>query len=331
MKLIALAIALLPGFLKKFVLRTFYRAHIASDVRIGFGTVILAKHINLERGVRIGMFTYIRVDQLGMRTRASIGSLSFVSTHSLLMGPRSTIASQVTVAGDHDENGTLKMGMYAWIFQHCYINVTRPVELGNNVGIGGGTYIFTHGYWLSKLDGFPVGYGPVSIGDDTWLPWGCFIMPGVSIGKGVIVGARSLVTKSVPDHALVAGAPAKIIRERSNKDMSREDKRSVFDELVHDYARHLTCTLAIDQSGSGLEYKLSNGLVMNVCDNDSLIRKDVFNICWSSVSDAHLYSCMVWSLADYKSSSEEILTPAVVEFLLFSRRIGLRYYPVDEV
>lgn len=54
----------------------------------------------------------------------------------------------------------------------------------------------------------------VIIGNDVWIGEKCFIKGGVHIGNGVIIGAHSVVTKDIPDYAIVAGAPARIIRFR---------------------------------------------------------------------------------------------------------------------
>lgn len=54
----------------------------------------------------------------------------------------------------------------------------------------------------------------VTIKNDVWIGRRVVIMPGVTIGNGVIVGACAVVTKDVPDYAVVAGVPAKIIKYR---------------------------------------------------------------------------------------------------------------------
>ncbi|MDO4565403.1 MAG: DapH/DapD/GlmU-related protein, partial [Clostridia bacterium] len=53
---------------------------------------------------------------------------------------------------------------------------------------------------------------PVTIGNDVWIGGNCTILPGVTIGNNVIVAAGAVVTKDVPDNCVVAGVPAKIIR-----------------------------------------------------------------------------------------------------------------------
>src|SRR5262249_46443740 len=55
---------------------------------------------------------------------------------------------------------------------------------------------------------------PIVIGEDCWLGWGTFLMGGVHVGRGAIVGAPSVVTKNVEPYAMVAGNPARPIGKR---------------------------------------------------------------------------------------------------------------------
>ena len=55
---------------------------------------------------------------------------------------------------------------------------------------------------------------PVYIGNDVWIGSRVTILPGVKIGNGVVIGACSVVTKDVPDYAVIGGNPAKIIKMR---------------------------------------------------------------------------------------------------------------------
>ena len=54
----------------------------------------------------------------------------------------------------------------------------------------------------------------VIIGDDVWIGTRSILMPGIKVGNGVIIGAGSIVTKDIPDYAVVGGSPARIIKFR---------------------------------------------------------------------------------------------------------------------
>ena len=54
----------------------------------------------------------------------------------------------------------------------------------------------------------------VVIGDDVWIGRRVIILPGITVGKGSIIGAGAVVTKDVPEYAVVAGVPAKVIKYR---------------------------------------------------------------------------------------------------------------------
>jgi len=85
------------------------------------------------------------------------------------------------------------------------IEIGRDVILGRNVTIRdnhGNHYINRAGYKNTR---------PVIIGDKAWLGEGCTIMPGVKIGDGAIIGAKSLVISNVPSHSIVSGNPAKVV------------------------------------------------------------------------------------------------------------------------
>ena len=66
----------------------------------------------------------------------------------------------------------------------------------------------------SRIRGFaPVSQGTIVIEDDAWLGAGCVVLPGVRIGRGAIVGANSVVAADVPSLHIVAGQPARTVRE----------------------------------------------------------------------------------------------------------------------
>ena len=70
------------------------------------------------------------------------------------------------------------------------------------------------GHELSNVDGHPATKGETKIGNDVWLGYGAIILSGVHIGDGAVVGAGAVVTKNVSPYSVVAGNPARKIKQR---------------------------------------------------------------------------------------------------------------------
>lgn len=91
------------------------------------------------------------------------------------------------------------------------------IEIGNDVWTGHHVYITdqNHGYEdLTK----PISQQSqperaVKIGDGSWLGYGTVVLPGVTIGKHVVIGANSVVTRDIPDYSVAVGSPAKVIKQ----------------------------------------------------------------------------------------------------------------------
>lgn len=77
------------------------------------------------------------------------------------------------------------------------------------------TYAFNV-WWKSAkhIKGHPKTKGNVEIGNDVWIGRGAFILSGVKISDGAVIGAKTVVTRDVPPYAIVAGNPAKVLKKR---------------------------------------------------------------------------------------------------------------------
>lgn len=83
-------------------------------------------------------------------------------------------------------------------------------------------FIFGHGWEAGRPAEHELPYkGDTVIGNDVWIGYDALIMPGVTIGDGAIVAARSVVTADVPPYAIVGGNPARIVRQRFDADSVR--------------------------------------------------------------------------------------------------------------
>jgi len=91
------------------------------------------------------------------------------------------------------------IGKNAWIGQLVYIDDLHPEHLtiGDNCTIGLRTSIFTHFYWGPRR---PQSNGKVVIGDDVFIGPHCVILPNVTIGRGAVIRAGTVVSRNVPPH-----------------------------------------------------------------------------------------------------------------------------------
>ena len=102
---------------------------------------------------------------------------------------------------------------------NCFLGATGGMEIGSNVLIGPNVTIVTERHEWESLEATIKDQGvvkaPVIIEDDTWIGSNAVILGGCVIGGGAIVGAGSIVTKSVGNGDIVAGNPARVIRNRN--------------------------------------------------------------------------------------------------------------------
>ena len=92
----------------------------------------------------------------------------------------------------------------------------EKILIGDNVNVGANTIIMDTDFHpldaeARRLDSAPAKTAPVSIEDNVFIGMNCLILKGVTLGKGSVIGAGSVVTKDVPSNAIVAGNPARLI------------------------------------------------------------------------------------------------------------------------
>lgn len=108
----------------------------------------------------------------------------------------------------------VKVGRDCRIYARSFGSEPFLITIGDRVTVTSGVRLLTHdgSTWLFRDDkGRRYRYKPVKIGNDVFIGINSIIMPGVTIGSRVIVGAGSIVTKDVPDNTVVAGNPARVI------------------------------------------------------------------------------------------------------------------------
>ena len=114
--------------------------------------------------------------------------------------------------------GLFKTGDFLFVGFDTYFGIYYDISIGNNVLIGAQSYITscTHNYdkrdFIIQNQGFKG--APVKIGNDVWIGCKVVVLPGVTIGNGVVIGAGSVVTKNIPDYEVWGGVPARKIKSR---------------------------------------------------------------------------------------------------------------------
>jgi acetyltransferase-like isoleucine patch superfamily enzyme len=114
--------------------------------------------------------------------------------------------------------GRLSAGDFFFLGFNSRLNVYADITIGSQVSIGANSYIASnnHAYFTRDLPIQAQGFvgAPVVIEDDVWIGCHVVILPGVTIGRGAIVGAGSIVTRDVPPYEVWAGNPARKLKNR---------------------------------------------------------------------------------------------------------------------
>lgn len=126
-----------------------------------------------------------------------------------------------------------KVGKKVHVYPGAVVWAPWNLELGDHVGIANGAILYTQGKITIgrhavisqgahlcagthdyNQPGFPLITKPIIVSDYAWVAAEAFVHPGITIGKGSVVGARSVVTKDTPDWMVCAGHPCKPLRPR---------------------------------------------------------------------------------------------------------------------
>lgn len=109
----------------------------------------------------------------------------------------------------------IHLGDHVYLNVQCTILDCNQVHIGHHVMIGPNVQIYTAAHDLraaARIQGWEVAK-PIVIEDNVWIGGGAILLPGVTIGRNAVVGAGSVVSRSVAANTVVAGNPARVLQE----------------------------------------------------------------------------------------------------------------------
>lgn len=120
-----------------------------------------------------------------------------------------------TIVGNRSTLSQLRIGQGSLVSIQCYIDLAAPITIGNGANLGPQTMLITGTHKIGPPENrlgelIPL---PIHIGDGAWIGARVTILPGVTVGPGAVIGAGAVVNRDVPPNSIVAGVPARVLRE----------------------------------------------------------------------------------------------------------------------
>jgi acetyltransferase-like isoleucine patch superfamily enzyme len=232
-------------------------------VRIGDRVEIVCDSLDIGPGCTIGSDSTILCPQISFGERCSIGAGVQAELNQYFrlerfgyIGARVSIVGQGISAGEYlfldsdiiiggggarGPRAFLTLGKANSLHARSIINLSEAVSMGDYSGISSYVSLVTHFAYQSVLKGYGARFAPISISDHVAIYINAIILPGVTIGEWVTIGAGAVVVKDVPPHCLAAGNPAQVIRgpEGYPTPLDRQQKDSLVRTILADYLTSL--------------------------------------------------------------------------------------------
>jgi acetyltransferase-like isoleucine patch superfamily enzyme len=196
------------NFLKAIISRVAHKSDrmlLLIEVLKGYQPVVDLRKINKTAHIHLNnYFLYDFIEDIQFGENTYIGPYNvfyIINENKFLRNSKLTVGKNTYIG---EQNNIRASGGEIIIGNNCLISQQVSLIVSNHK-IEKDKLIRDQG-WISK--------GNILIEDDVWIGCSCQILPGVSIGKGAVIAAGSLVNKDVPSYSIVAGIPAKIMGSR---------------------------------------------------------------------------------------------------------------------
>lgn len=181
----------------------------------------LLAHLNAGKPVLGGTPEFLAMDYWSEQARKVLGAMNsgyhppeqIIMFMSEIMGREAPRSLRVFPPFYTDFGKNIHLGENVFINSCCCFQDQGGIYIGDNCLIGHQTVIATINHGLAPEDRFTNHVKPARLGNNVWIGSGALVLPGVEIGDNTVVGAGSVVTKSVAANTVVAGNPARFIRK----------------------------------------------------------------------------------------------------------------------
>jgi len=187
------------------------------------GLVWSGLHLRRWRGVMLGPnIQWVMSSRIRTGRGVLIGGFSYVdgsARQGIVLADRVTIREHAWIQGRsglNDPAEGLWIGAHSYIGPRAVIGIGGPIRIGSGVQAGAGLTITAESHAPDEAGSFVSGRTErrgVSIGDRCWLGNNVSILDGVEIGTDCVIGANSLVTRSIPSGSVAFGLPARVHRQ----------------------------------------------------------------------------------------------------------------------
>ena len=177
----------------------------------------------LVRYLTNAVVTHIPSHHVRLAWYANVVGVSIGKHTSLLMG----LHLQVRGRPRADRPGIV-IGDNTVINAGCHLDGRGGLAIGDNVSVSAGVWVLTDEHDINDPL-FPEILAPVRIDDYAFIGSKAMILPGVTVGRGAVIGAGAVVTKDVPPFHIVAGVPARTIGERQCRPSYTLDYQPAFE------------------------------------------------------------------------------------------------------
>ena len=199
------------------------------------GIYLSAENMIIDSTARFGKDVEIDIKgTLKVGAYSRIGDGTKITGNNITIGDHFYGSGNLRVGGGGYKNPTANLTIGDRCTLHNnFINISEEVIIGNDVGLSHDVSILTHGYWLSVLDGNPARFEDVRIDDGVIIGYRSLIMMGVYIPPECVIGAQSVVTKTLWYKGIYGGSPAKFIRPII--ELNETQKKIKIDNIVDHY------------------------------------------------------------------------------------------------